>query len=86
MAEIITELGGDPANLARSFRKWIGRSIGEYARTLRLAEARTILRKHPKLSIAQVALQCGYSDQAHMTRSFARTYGTTPARFRMDNV
>ncbi len=86
MAEITTELGGDPTNLARSFRKWIGRSIGEYVRTLRLAEARTILRKHPEFSIAQVALQCGYSDQAHMTRSFARTYGTTPAKFRMDNL
>lgn len=32
--------------------------------------------------LAYIACECGYSDQAHMTREFMRWFGTTPARLR----
>jgi AraC-like DNA-binding protein len=34
------------------------------------------------LSISAVATEAGFSDQSHMTRAFAHTYGVTPAVLR----
>jgi AraC family transcriptional regulator len=33
-------------------------------------------------SIADVALQCGFSHQEHLTRMFRRFTGVTPGRYR----
>jgi AraC-like DNA-binding protein len=30
---------------------------------------------------ARVAAQCGFADQPHLTRTFKRAVGVTPARF-----
>ncbi|HBM56940.1 MAG TPA: AraC family transcriptional regulator, partial [Acidimicrobiaceae bacterium] len=32
--------------------------------------------------IAEIAAECGFSDQANLTRQFGRLIGETPARFR----
>ena len=45
---------------------------------LRLFEARRLAAGEPP---AQVALAAGLTDQAHLTRAFARRYGVTPARY-----
>lgn len=36
--------------------------------------------------LAGIACDCGYSDQAHMTRDFARWFGTSPAQLRRDKA
>lgn len=38
------------------------------------------------LSVSDAAYAGGYSDQAHMTRDFARWFGTSPGRLRRDPV
>ncbi len=86
LSQIVAEVGGDPSNLARSFHKWIGSPIGAYVRTLRLSEARRLLKRDAHLSIGHIADACGYADQAHMTRAFTQSYGMTPRRFRLENV
>ncbi|HEX9565576.1 MAG TPA: AraC family transcriptional regulator [Gemmatimonadaceae bacterium] len=75
--------GRHPVYVARAFRRRFGCSIGGYARRLRAARAHHLLvtSKRP-LSI--VALDSGYSDQAHMTRDLRRRLGTTPAAFRAE--
>jgi len=35
-----------------------------------------------QLPIVQIALECGFTDQAHFTKAFAKVNGTTPARWR----
>jgi AraC-like DNA-binding protein len=34
------------------------------------------------LSLAEVALACGFYDQAHMTNAFRKSLGVTPAALR----
>ncbi|WP_240334231.1 helix-turn-helix domain-containing protein [Sphingobium estronivorans] len=34
------------------------------------------------LPLVQVALECGFSDQAHFTKAFSKAAGMTPARWR----
>lgn len=46
---------------------------------LRIASARTLLAD--RVAPAEVAAACGFADQAHLTRTFKRAVGTTPARY-----
>jgi len=51
-----------------------------------LIEQRIVLSKKKlrddRLSLADVAVECGFSDHAHFTRHFARIVGVTPSAWR----
>jgi AraC-like DNA-binding protein len=70
-----------PATLARAFALEFGMSIGEFVQRRRIDEAAALLSEG-KLPIAELALECGFSSQAHLTATFRKFKGTTPARFR----
>ena len=40
------------------------------------------LLRHSQLSLTQVAMECGFFDQAHFCRVFARSQGMTPLAFK----
>jgi len=62
--------------LHRVVRRWTGLSPAQYLRTLRVNQARELLlRGEP---VAQAAAACGFADQAHFIRWFARAFGYTP--------
>lgn len=67
-------------HLVRSFHDAYGLPPAAYQRDLRLRQARR--RLHAEVSIATVAAECGFCDQAHLGRWFKRTYGVTPAAYR----
>jgi len=70
-----------PVHLARVFRQRTGITPGEYVQSLRVQKAcaRLSTRERP---LADVAIECGFTDQSHMTKLFRRFTGTTPAEFR----
>jgi AraC family transcriptional regulator len=67
--------------VARTFRKFFGRSIGEYAVALRLARAATLLVEESD-HIGRIALKAGYYDHSHMTRDFRARTGMSPSDWR----
>lgn len=76
----------DETSLSRTyfsvaFRQSTGLSPHRYLTLRRLARARDLLRVSA-LSIAEVALRCGFSSQAHFTQYFHRESGVTPHQFR----
>ena len=73
--------GVHPVYLARAYRRHFGCSPGEYLRRCRLLQVRELLTSSD-LSMVEIALQCGFSDQSQMTRLFSKTFGAPPARFR----
>ena len=75
------EVGVHPVHLARVFRRHHGRSIGEAIRRKRVEQALARLRTGAS-GLAQLALECGFADQSHLTREFDREVGLTPGRFR----
>ena len=70
-----------PTRLARAFRRSYGISLARFLRVLQLQRASALLTD-PTIAISAVAAEAGFSDQSHMTRTFVRTYGMTPARLR----
>jgi AraC-like DNA-binding protein len=70
-----------PESVSRGFQKAFGVSPKRFR-----AEARTRLALRLLLSsdapLAQVAANCGFADQAHMTRALRALTGVTPSRWR----
>lgn len=71
----------DPVALQRAFQREHGMTIGQYQRHLRASRAANLLA-NSTMPIAEIAVACGYSDQAHLTRAIRKIYGTTPASLR----
>ena len=64
-----------------TFRRETGDTPADRLAATRLDRAEDLLRE-TRLSIAEIALAVGFSDQSALTRSFRRRRGTTPAAFR----
>ena len=70
-----------PTHLARTFRRFHGRSLGDYVTGLRIQRACRALGESDD-TLAAIASETGFTDQSHFTRSFRDAVGTTPARYR----
>lgn len=66
-------------SLIAAFRRHYGVTPHAALVDLRIRQARQRLR-HGE-AIAEVALDCGFSDQAHLQRTFKRLLATTPAHY-----
>jgi AraC family transcriptional regulator len=74
-------VGVHPAHLARAFRQAHGCTVGDYVRSLRIEDACHRLRSSGE-SLAAIALETGFADQSHFTRTFKRQMGVSPGLFR----
>jgi AraC family transcriptional regulator len=79
--EIAVAVGVHPVHLARIFRAHHRCTIGDYVRQLRVEYARREIFRSDR-PLTQIALDAGFSDQSHLTRTFKRLTGMTPAQFR----
>ena len=71
--------GCSPCRLNRTFCAVVGMPPHEYQSMLRVREVKRLLREN--VSLAEAALQAGFSDQSHMTRRFRQFMGMTPGTF-----
>jgi AraC family transcriptional regulator len=72
--------GVHPVHAARIFRKYSGRTPGEYLQNLRVQAACRMIAED-SASLCDVAAQTGFADQSHMNRIFKRVVGATPGAF-----
>jgi AraC-like DNA-binding protein len=56
----------------------------DYWRLLARARRAVSVMQKENVSLTELALICGYSDQAHMTRDFRRWFGVTPVAMRQN--
>jgi AraC-like DNA-binding protein len=69
----------------RQLQEWLRQS--EYGKlaglvtTLRIEEAKRVLKEHPEWSTESVADYCGFSSREYFHRTFRQMTGTTPANF-----
>jgi AraC family transcriptional regulator len=72
-----------PYEFVRQFKAATGLTPYQYVIHSRVERARQLLRTHGKLSLAEVAVRTGFSDQSHFTSLFKRIIGVTPRQFRL---
>jgi len=70
-----------PVHLAQTFRRYFGTSPSEHRRRLRARRAASLIADTSR-SFAEIALESGFADQAHMTRSLSTRFGITPGGLR----
>lgn len=79
------ETGVAATSLSRGFRLAYGVSPQRYRAEFRARRAVDALFAMPS-SLAWIAADCGFTDQAHMTREIVRMAGQPPSRLRLAHV
>jgi AraC family transcriptional regulator len=69
------------SHFARSFKQCTGKPPHRWLLEKRVEKAKELLID-AELPLAEIALECGFSDQSHFTRVFSRTVGTSPGTWR----
>src|SRR6185437_15273532 len=82
IGEIAEALGWSHRRLIARFREQIGLTPKLLARVIRFDRAVTAIRASGVRGLAEIAFECGYSDQAHLNREFRELAGTSPTTFR----
>jgi AraC-like DNA-binding protein len=80
MADLEHLTGFDRWSVYRQFRAVYGVSPYRYLEMRRLDLARRHIAC--RCSLAEAAIEAGFSDQSHMTRQFKQAYGLSPGRWR----
>lgn len=80
LADLATCLHLSVPHFERMFRTTTHQPPYRYVLEIRLERARVLLQR-TRLTLAEVALQCGFSSQSHFTTHFTRYMGVSPARF-----
>jgi len=80
-ATVAQSVGVHPVHLSRAFRRYFGSTMGEYLRRVRIDYACEQLASSDH-SMAQVAIDAGFSGQSHFSVAFKHVTGLTPGQYR----
>lgn len=81
LAALAGSLGVHPVYMARAFRKHMGVSPAQYLRALQMDKAVALLRSTQR-SLVDIALDCHFFDQAHLSHAVRAAYGRAPSALR----
>jgi AraC family transcriptional regulator len=85
VAELADVAGLEPDAFARAFKVRVGVPPYRYVMERRIGRAESLLAASTR-SIAEIALDVGFSSQSHLTTQFRKLRHTTPAAFRARNM
>ena len=81
LVDLANILGMNLFHFARSFKQSTGLPPHQYVLRKRIERAKSLLVE-PQLSIAEVALRCGFGSQSNFTTAFRRLTNVTPGAYR----
>ena len=80
LEEVAAVAGYSPFHFLRIFRREVGLTPHGYQLKVRIDRALELLEAGGPL--VDVALDCGFADQSHLTRRFKQVVGVTPGEYR----
>ncbi|MEM7731055.1 MAG: AraC family transcriptional regulator [Pseudomonadota bacterium] len=78
--DLAREVGMSPSSFARTFKEVIGRTPMQFVLSYRIEQALGMM-DGAATPLGEVALACGFADQAHFSRSFKKLMGVTPSAY-----
>lgn len=81
LKQLAKEADVHPVYFARKFQQFFSLSVGSYVRKLQFRKVQSLLTTG-KYSLSQIALEAGFTDQSHLTRTFVNDFKITPANLR----
>lgn len=81
LADLATLAGYSQVYLCSAFRESMGIPLHQYIIQQRVKRATRLLRSS-QMSIAEIAVCCGFYSHSHLTRYFKRVMGVTPKKYR----
>lgn len=81
VAQVASAAAMSPSWFRAAFKSVTGQPVFAYVRERRLERARILLADR-RLSLSQIAFDCGFSSHSHMTRLFIKRYGASPKAMR----
>ena len=81
LEDMAAEANLSPSHFSRLFKQTIGQSPYQFLMAYRVEQAKKMLGK-PNALMIDIALYCGFSDQAHFSRTFKKIEGLTPKQYR----
>jgi AraC family transcriptional regulator len=82
LAQLAAVVRLNPYHFARQFKAATGLPPHQYVILRRVERARQLLQAGTDLSLAEVAVHVGFSDQSQLSHHFKRVVGVTPGQFR----
>jgi AraC family transcriptional regulator len=83
LTELAAEAGLGVSAFGRAFAKCLGMSPFRFFTVLRMRHAQDLLARSGR-SLAEIAGETGYADQAHFTAAYTRHVGIPPGKWRTD--
>ena len=81
LSDLAEIAGVSPEHVSRSFRKAMGVTTQQYILETRIASAERLLSETND-TLGEIAAACGFSDQAHLSRTFRTKFGLPPMAYR----
>lgn len=78
VTDLAAEVGWSRRHLGARFLREFGVTPKEAARVVRFETSRLMLARPERLSLSEVAVACGFYDQAHLCREWAALAGCSP--------
>ncbi len=85
LSRLAAECGLSVRHFARAFRSSVGMPPHRWLLNRRVERAKQLLGTRA-LSLADVAIFCGFADQSHFTRTFTAIVGLSPGEWRRANA
>ncbi|MEH2087459.1 MAG: helix-turn-helix domain-containing protein [Nostoc sp.] len=81
LEKLANEVGMTTDYFARLFKLSTGKSVHQYVIGQRVEQAKQLLRESD-LTIAEIAIECGFANPSHLALHFKRIVGVAPKQFR----
>ena len=83
--DLASEAGMSPSHFSRLFKETVGNTPMQYVMAYRVEQASQLMKDAAR-PLGDIALACGFADQAHFSRSFKQLTGQTPRQYRASDA